>query len=110
MIIMGKVAKLLPPEKVAIAERNNIPLTTVYKRLKRGWDLEKAITQPPRESNRKRSEEGEFIGSGKGKPRCFTLPLEWDEKLEKAIADSELNQSEWVAQVVMNKLKRTKSK
>jgi hypothetical protein len=103
---MGKIAKILPPDRLAIAEKNGIPLTTVYKRLQRGWDVDKAITEPPRESKRKRDDEGQFIGVGKGKPRSFTLPKEWDEKLDKAISLSNLSPSECVAQLIVNELKK----
>lgn len=105
---MGKVGKIVPPDKMAIAKKNGIPRTTVYNRIRSGWDIEKAIAKPPRASNRKRDNEGNFIGIGKGKPRFFTLPKEWDEKLNKAIADSGLNQSEFLEKILINKLKRMK--
>jgi hypothetical protein len=105
---MGKVAKLVPPEKLAIAEEKGIPAVTVYKRLKRGWDLEKAITEPTRVSNRQRDNSGEFVDIGKGQTWRFSMSQEWDELLEKAIADSGMNQYDFIAQIVINKLKRMK--
>ncbi len=107
---MGKVGKIVPPDKMAIAEKNKIPRTTLYNRLRAGWDIEEAITKPSQQrgGKRKRDSEGTFIGVGKGKPRAFTLPKEWDEKLDKAIADSDLNQSEFLEKIVINKLKRMK--
>ena len=105
---MGKVAKIVPADKMAIAEKNGIPKTTVYKRVQAGWDLEKAISKPPRKSKRKRDSEGNFIGIGKAKPRSFTLPNEWDEKLELALSNTDLTQSEFVAKVIIKELKKMK--
>ena len=109
MIIMGKVGKLVSPEELAIAEKNGIPKVTVYKRLDRGWDVQKAITKSPRKTgNKQRDEEGQFTGVGKGQVRSFTLPVEWDEKLTVAIADSGKSQTEWLEETIINKLKRQK--
>lgn len=106
---MGKVAKIVPPEKMAIAQKNGIPRTTVYNRLRAGWDIEEAITKPSRKSNRKRDSEGNFIGIGKGKTRSFTLPNEWDDKLDLAVSNSNLNQSDFLASIVIKELKKMKS-
>lgn len=106
---MGKVGKIVPPDKMAIAEKNNIPRTTLYNRIRSGWDIEKAISEPPRRTVKiERDKEGTFIGIGKGKPRGFTVREEWEKALETAIADSGLTQSEWVEKVIINKLKRSK--
>ncbi|WP_146131502.1 hypothetical protein [Merismopedia glauca] len=109
VIDMGRVAKLVPPEKLALAKKNGISVTTVYKRLQRGWDIDKAISEQPRENKRQRdrNDEGLFTGVGKGKTRTFKIPKQWDEKLDLAIADSDLTLSEWVAEVIVNKLKGT---
>jgi hypothetical protein len=109
--IMGKVGKLIPPEKMAIAEKNGIPRTTAYNRIRAGWDLDEAITKPSRKvASMKRNEEGIFEGTGKGKTRGFTLREEWETALEKAIADSGLTQSEWVEKIIIDKLKKSKYK
>jgi hypothetical protein len=108
MVIMGRVGKLIPSEQVAIAEKNGIPLTTVYKRLQRGWDVEEAITKPPKERKLKHDEEGQFTGIGKGKPRSFTLPIEWDEIFDLEVKESNQTQSEWISEAVINQLKRIK--
>ncbi len=39
---MGKVAKILPEEYKQKAIENHISIQTVYKRLRTGWDLERA--------------------------------------------------------------------
>lgn len=106
---MGKVGKIVPAEKMAIAEKNGIPRTTVYNRIRSGWDIEEAITKPSRGSrNKKRDSEGNFTGIGKAKPRSFTLTKEWDSKLDTAIANSDLNQSDFLAKIVIKELKRMK--
>ena len=107
---MPKVGKKVPPEKMAIADANGIPRSTLYNRINGGWDIDKAITEPPRKKAIKleRNEEGIFVGSGKGKARHFSLPEELDEKLDKAIAKSGLAPSQWIEQVITNKLKRIK--
>lgn len=105
---MGKVAKLVSPEKLEIAEKNGIPKVTVYKRLDRGWDIHRAITEPTKKVARERDQKGEFISQGKGKSRTITLPEEWDEFFDEVVESSQLNQSEWISQLVVNKLKRMK--
>lgn len=106
---MGKVGKLIPPEKMAIAEKNGIPRTTAYNRVRAGWDLDEAVTKPSRKvASMKRNEEGIFEGTGKGKTRGFTVREEWETVLEKAIADSGLTQSEWVEKTIIDSLKRSK--
>jgi hypothetical protein len=105
---MGKVAKLVSPEKLEIAYQNGIPKVTVYKRLDRGWDIDRAITEPTRKVARERDEKGEFVSQGRGKPRTITLPEEWDEVFDEVIESSKISQSEWISELVVNKLKRVK--
>ncbi len=105
---MPRASKLLTEEQKAIAEENNIPLVTVYKRIQSGWDIEKAITQPPRKVKNVKREDGLFVDAGRGETRHFSLPQEWDEKLKQAIADSGITEAEWIEQAIINKLKRRK--
>ncbi|MDJ0591710.1 MAG: hypothetical protein QNJ72_17220 [Pleurocapsa sp. MO_226.B13] len=106
---MGKVGKLVPPEKMAIAEKNNIPRTTLYNRIRAGWDLDRAISEPPRKTVKiERDEEGTFVGANKAKPRYFSLPVELDEKLEKIIEKSGKTPSVWLEEEMTKKLKRMK--
>lgn len=107
---MGKVAKIVPPEKLAIAEENGIPAVTVYKRLNRGWDLEEAIAKPTQKAykQRERGSLGQFADAGKGHTWRFTMPQEWDDKLRAAIAESGMSEYDYIAQIVINKLKRMK--
>ena len=109
---MPKVGKLVPPDKMAIADKNGIPRTTLYNRIRAGWDLDRAISEPSKKTvnKKKRNEEGIFVDTGKGKPRGFTVREEWEKALEQAIADSGLTQSEWVEKTIIDKLKRSKYK
>jgi predicted transcriptional regulator len=109
---MAKVGKLVPPDKMAIAEKNGIPRTTLYNRIRAGWDIDEAISKPSSSVAKKkqRNEEGIFVGVGKGKTRGFSVKEEWEEELDKAIAESGLTQSEWVEQTVISKLKQLKAK
>lgn len=105
---MPRQSKLLTSEQLAIAESNEIPKVTVYKRLDRGWDVEKAITKPTRKPKNVKREDGLFVDSGRGKRRYFSLPVKWEDDLKKAIADSGLSESEWIEQVIIDRLKKIK--
>ena len=105
---MPRVSKLLTEEQLAIAEENEIPKVTVYKRLDRGWDVEKAITKPTRKVGNKKREDGLFVDAGRAKARFFSLPQEWDDKLTEVIAESGMSDSKWLEQLVINKLKTEK--
>ena len=105
---MPRVSKLLTDEQLAIAEKNGIPKVTVYKRLDRGWDVEKAITKPTRKPGNVKRKDGLFVDAGRGESRFFSLPVEWDEKFKQAIADSELSEKEWIEQTIIDKLKPKK--
>lgn len=105
---MPRESKLLTDEQKAIAENNEIPLVTVYKRLERGWDIEKAITKPTRKPGNIKREDGLFVDAGRGKRRHFSISIKWEDDLEKAIADSEMSESEWIEQVIIDKLKAKK--
>lgn len=105
---MPRTSKLLTDEQLAIAEKNGIPKVTVYKRLDRGWDVEKAITKPTRKAGNTKRKDGLFVDAGRGESRFFSLPQEWDEKLKQAIADSGVSEKEWIEQTIINKLKSKK--
>ena len=102
---MPRTSKLLTDEQLAIADKNGIPKVTVYKRLDRGWDVEEAISKPTRKAGNTKRKDGLFADAGRAKARFFSLPVEWDEKLAKAIADSELSEKEWIEQAIIEKLK-----
>ena len=93
---MPRTSKLLTEEQLAIAESYGIPKVTIYKRLNRGWDIEKAITKPTRKPGNVKRKDGLFVDAGRAKARYFSLPQEWDDELKQAIADSEMSDSEWI--------------
>ncbi len=105
---MPRASKLLTDEQLAIAESNGIPKVTVYKRIQSGWEIDKAITQATRKAGNIKRKDGLFVDAGRAKARFFSLPVEWDEKLTKAIADSQMSDNEWLEQTIINKLKSTK--
>ncbi len=103
----------LSQEDKALAEKNGIPLSTVYARLRSGWDKRRAITSPSTRKARrpiKRNELGEIVTDDpKGKMRMFQVPQRYEEQLEQAIEVSGKSQSEWVADVIMDYLSRKNS-
>ena len=105
---MPRESKLLTDEQLAIAEKNGIPKVTVYKRLDRGWDVEKAITQPTRKPKNVKREDGVFVNAGRGERRYFSLPVEWEKDFERAIANSEMSESELIEYIVIDYLKKIK--
>lgn len=105
---MPRVSKLLTDEQLAIADKNGIPKVTVYKRLDRGWDVEEAITKPTRKAGNVKRQDGLFVDAGRGETKFFSLPVEWDEKLQQAIADSKLSEREWIEQAIIDRLKSKK--
>ena len=105
---MPRESKLLTNEQLALAEKNGIPKVTVYKRLDRGWDVEKAITKPTRKLKNLKREDGLFVDAGRGGRTYFSLPVEWENDFKQAIADSGMSESEWVEQVVIDRLKAKK--
>ena len=105
---MPRSSKLLTEEQLAIAKKNGIPKVTVYKRLERGWDLEKAITKPTRQPGNVQRKDGLFVDAGRAETRFFSLPQEWDEKLKQAIAESGISEKEWIENTIINKLKSIK--
>ena len=107
---MPRASKLLTDEQLAIAEKNGIPKVTVYKRLERDWDVSEAITKPTRKSGNVKRKDGLFVDAGRAKARFFSLPVEWDEKLRIAIADSEMSEKEWLEQTIIDKLKSKKKR
>lgn len=102
---MPRESKLLTEEQLAIAEDNGIPKVTVYKRLERGWDVEKAIAKPTRKVGNTKRKDGLFVDAGRAKARFFSLPQEWDDKLTEAIANSGMSENEWLEKTIIDNLK-----
>ena len=104
---MGRVGKKILPEQIAIAEENGIPRSTIYARLSKGWDIEKAISEPPRKRPQlkklQKNKDGELINTGekKGKSRTIRFPESKDDLLDKAIAESGMNQVDFIVNATL---------
>ena len=104
-MVNRKVGKKLPPEYHDKAIENKIPLSTVYNRLNRGWDLEKAVTTLPTRktyASTENREEGVMIPSDRprGKSITFNPYQEYEHLLNNAIAESGKSRSEFIADVL----------
>ena len=98
---MGKVAKLLPEEYKQKAIANNIPLQTVYYRIEKNWDLERAVTQPPRKISRKRREDGEITTDrAKSHQHSFNFYDDKQELFDRAWKESGKTKSEFISDIV----------
>ena len=98
---------LTTPEQIKTAKLNGIPEQTLRNRLRAGWEIQKAVTEPPRKrGERKRNEHGLFIGKNKADQRAFRLTKDLDRKLAKAIKESGLNQSDFLAEIVAEWLEK----
>ncbi|BAY41269.1 hypothetical protein NIES2111_56650 (plasmid) [Nostoc sp. NIES-2111] len=103
----------IPEEYYEKALANGISRTTLYNRVSRGWDLEqaiarsavlKAIATPPdhkKESLRKNSR---FYGVQRGKVRTLKMPVEYEERLNQAIAKSGLTEMDFLTQIIVDYL------
>lgn len=96
----------------AIAKENGLSISTVYARLRSGWDKETAITQKPGANpfaNLDRDPNGELVSRDpKGKTRSFQIPARYDVDLDAAIASSGISASDWFAQAAIAKLELEK--
>lgn len=101
---MGKKAILLPDEYREIAEKNGLSIQTVYSRIKRGWELEKAVTKKPeRKYASPKRKEGMIIARDRPKgdrPISFYFYKDLEDLLEKAITESGLSRSEFLSQAL----------
>jgi hypothetical protein len=99
---MGKVAKLLPEKYKQKAIENNIPIQTVYYRLNKNWDIEKAVTQKPKQTiKRHRDKEGQIISERpKSHLYSFTFYDDKQELLDKAIEESGKTKSQFIADIL----------
>ena len=93
-------------------EKNGIPMSTVYARLKRGWDVDTAVTKPSRPVViRDRNPDGEITtDTPKGKGRFFKLPATLDDDVDAAIEASGLSAAQWYVEAVELKLESSKNK
>lgn len=111
---MGKSAVLLPDEYKEVAIENNISLQTVYARIRRGWDLDRAVMEEPRqiENIKGRKNEGEFTEGKRPKSKAMSFCFYEDrlEDLEEAIVNSGKTKSDFICDALEHYLKYLKSK
>jgi hypothetical protein len=101
---MGKVAKKLPEEYRQKAIENDLSLTTVYARIKRGWDLDEAVTKPASKIYATNNEriEGEIQKSDRPRSDLFSVRIYQDNEdlFQEAIKKSGKSKSQFVADAV----------
>jgi hypothetical protein len=107
---VSKSAYRLPLEYKEKAIANGINLATVYKRIQRGWELERAVTEKAKPAPRHVFENKRIDGMlmagdrPKGKKRGYAFYQDSEEELEKAIRESGLSTSEFTAYAVEQSL------
>lgn len=112
---MGRVGKKVPPEQMAIADKNGISRSTLYARLNSGWEIEKAISQPPKPrpqlNKLERNDDGELITANekKGRSRSIRFPESKDDLVDEAIANSGMNQVDFIVNATLEYI-NTKNK
>ncbi len=102
--------KNLSPEQVAIFKANEIPASTVRYRIKKGWDVERAITEKPKtRNNNNEGDLGMYGTKNKGKDRHFRINKDLDSRLDEIVANSGSNHSDFIAAIVTEWLEKNKS-
>ena len=101
-MVRRKVGKKLPPEYHKLMEENGLSPSTVYDRINRGWDIEKAVTTLPTRktyANTQNREEGVMIPSSRPRSKSITFSpyKDYENLLNDAIAESEKSRSEFIA-------------
>ena len=117
---MARVGKKVPPDKMAIAEKNGISRSTLYARLRQDWDIDRAISEPPKSrpqlNKLERNVDGELVTTKekKGKSRTIRFPESKDDLLDEAIAESGMNQVDFIVKATLeyinNKSKKPSSR
>ena len=104
---MGKTAIKLPDEYKERAIANGLSIQTVYARIKRGWDLEKAVTEPPKKTAphvlQSARLEGMIQSGSRPKShlsRAFNFYQDSEELLDRAIASSGMIKSDFYCHAI----------
>ena len=102
---INKKGKKLPPEYQEIAIANGLSLSTVYDRLNRGWDLDKAVNTPPTRKTYASSSEridGSIKATDRPRGRTITFSTYKDIEplLNDAIKESGKSKSQFIADAV----------
>jgi hypothetical protein len=102
---MPAVGIVLDEKHKQIALKNNISLQTVYARIKRGWNVDRAVSEVPQKTNvhvLPRSNRGPVLAGEhpKGKHRSIRLYKYMDNEIDQIIEEMGLNQSDFIAMAV----------
>jgi hypothetical protein len=101
-----KSSKIFPDQYKERAIANGISIQTVYARLQRGWDLEKAVTEKPGTNtyaHKAHREDGWITASERPRlKQCFSTSIYQDLEptFNKALEESGLSRSEFIANAV----------
>lgn len=114
---MPKTAIKLPDDYKKKALANKISLQTAYARIDRGWSLEDAVTVPPKKTKGSHLKNPRVKGMVTANPRpkgtrvySFTIYQDLEDKLEQALANSELSNSDFLCKAVEEYLKNEEGK
>ncbi len=105
-MVKRKTSKVFPDDYKEKAIANNISVNTVYSRLERGWDLDKAVTTPPIRKtyiHEAKREDGWVIPSDRPrlkKSMSVSLYQDLEPLFNEALADSGLSCSEFIANAI----------
>ncbi len=97
---------ILPDEYKEKAIANGINIKTVYQRIKRGWEIDKAVTTPPSKTGTSAIYNKRVHGSitagdrPKGSPITFTMYKDLEDLFNDALKESKLTRSDFVANAV----------
>jgi hypothetical protein len=105
-MVKRKTSKVFPDDYKEKAIANNISVNTVYSRLERGWDLDKAVTTPPIRKtyiHEAKREDGWVVKSDRPrlkKSMSVSLYQDLEPLFNEALADSGLSCSEFIANAI----------
>ena len=105
-MVKRKTGKIFPEHYKQQAIANNISIQTVYSRLERGWDLEKAVNTPPVRKtyiHEAKREDGWIVPSDRPrlkKTMGVNLYQDLEPLFNEALEESGLSRSDFVANAV----------
>ncbi|WPF87340.1 hypothetical protein WEU38_11005 [Cyanobacterium aponinum AL20118] len=105
-MVKRKSSKILPDEYREKAIANDVPIPTVYARLQRGWDLEKAVSSPPKKNARimeAKRDEGWLVPSERPRLKhsySTNIPEDIEPLFNEALSESGLTRSEFIAHAI----------
>ncbi|BAQ61627.1 hypothetical protein GM3708_2033 [Geminocystis sp. NIES-3708] len=99
-----KRGNVLPNEYKEKALSNGLALTTVYARLKRGWNIDEAVSIQPTEktsTHELKRDKGWLVANrAKGSSITFAIYQDLEDLFNKALQESGVTKSQFVADAV----------